>query len=114
MDEHEKHHHDDEHECTCGCGCDCHDEDEMVEYDTVNITFEDDKESECAVLDHFAIGEKEYMVLLPLDDNEEELVYIYRYTDDGDGAFTLDVIEDEDELDEVCDKFEERAELDEE
>lgn len=53
------------------------------------------------------------MVLLPLEDNEEELVYIYRYTDDENGSFTLDVIEDEDELDEVCDKFEERAELNE-
>lgn len=99
--------------CTCGCGCGCEDHDhdeEMVEYDTVNITFEDDKESECAVLDRFECNGREYMVLLPLDDNEEELVYIYRYTEDDDKNFSLDVIEDEDELDAVCDMFESRAE----
>ncbi|MCI6610324.1 MAG: DUF1292 domain-containing protein [Ezakiella sp.] len=102
--------HNQDHECECGCGHN-HD-DEMVEYDTVNITFEDDTESECAVLDLFELNGQEYIVLLPLEDNEEELVYIYRYNEGENDEFSLDIIEDEDELNAVCDMFEERADAD--
>ena len=85
----------------CGCGCDCDDShsddfDELdfgEDYDTVYLTLEDDTELECNVLGIFEVEDKEYIALVPID---EEEVLIYEYIELEDDEFDLLAIEEED------------------
>lgn len=94
-----------EHNCNCGHdNCNCHDEEV-----TVTLTLDNDEEVECVVLTIYEAGGKEYIALLPIDedgDNEEGDVYLYRYTE-VDGEPTLDNIEDDDEYEVAADAFDE-------
>ena len=76
---------------------------------TVTLTLENNEELECAVLNIFEAEEKEYIALLPPDEEggEESPVYIYRYTQDADGEPGLESIEDDEEYDAVCDAYDE-------
>ena len=76
---------------------------------TVTLTLDDGKELECVVLTIFPAGDKEYIALLPMEDEEAEEgeVYLYRYTEDEDGLPNLENIEDDDEFDIVADAFDE-------
>ena len=92
-----EHKHD--HDCDCGCN----------EEVTVTLTLDNDKEVECAVLTIYEVDGKEYIALLPLDedgDNEEGEVYIYRYKE-VDGEPTLENIESDDEYEAAADAFDE-------
>lgn len=77
----------------------------------VTLTLDDDSEVECQVLTIFEACSRDYIALLPLDDegepNEEGEVYIYRYSEDADGQPNLDNIEDDDEYEQVADRFDE-------
>ena len=73
---------------TCGCGCG-HDHDDHVheemEMETLTLTLDDDTEMECGILGVFAvdgIADKEYIALLPLED-ETVLLYEYKENEDG-------------------------------
>lgn len=49
---------------------------------TVTLTLDDDRELECAVLTIFEAGERQYIALLPMDDNgnsDDGQIYLYRY-----------------------------------
>ena len=79
---------------------------------TVTLTLEDDSELECAILEIFPAGGREYIALMPLnedgsfDDSEGPL--IYRYIDHGeDEEPELENIDDDDELEIACDAFDE-------
>lgn len=88
------------HDCNCGCN------DEV----TVTLTLDNDEVIECAVLTIYSVDEKEYIALLPLDengDNEEGDVYIYRYVETEEGEPTLENIEDDDEYEAAADAFDE-------
>lgn len=76
---------------------------------TVTLTLDDGKELECVVLTIFPAGDKEYIALLPMEDEEAEdgEVYLYRYTEDEDGQPNLENIEDDDEYEIVADAFDE-------
>ena len=53
---------------------------------TVTLTLENDEELECAVLTIFETDGREYIALLPLDengDNDDGQVYLYRFIDNG-------------------------------
>ena len=53
---------------------------------TVTLTLENDEELECAVLTIFEADGREYIALLPLDengDNDDGQVYLYRFIDNG-------------------------------
>ena len=78
----------------------------------VTITLEDDTEVECQVLTIFEVEEQDYIVLLPLDDedSEEGEVYIYRYFEDEDGEPGLDNIETEEEFEMVSEIFDQIVE----
>ena len=84
---------------------DAENEEEM----TVTLTLDDGRELECVVLTIFPAGAKEYIALLPMDDedSEEGEVYLYRYTEDENGAPNLENIEDDDEYEIVADAFDE-------
>ena len=93
-----EHNHD--HDCNCGCN----------EEVTVTLTLDNDEVVECAVLTIYSVDEKEYIALLPLEedgDNEEGDVYIYRYVETADGEPTLENIEDDDEYEAAADAFDE-------
>ena len=85
---------------------------------TVTLTMEDDTEVECAVIAIYPVADKEYIALLPLDDdgdNSDGEVYLYRYTE-NDGTPSLDNIDDDDEYESVADAFDailDKAEYDE-
>ena len=77
---------------------------------TVTLTLDNDETLECAVLTIYSVDNKEYIALLPLDeegDNEEGDVFIYRYVETADGEPTLENIEDDDEYEAAADAFDE-------
>ena len=84
-------------------------EDIIPEKDTVTLTLDDDTEVECEIVSIFPVGEKEYIALLPIEENdaEDDEVFIYRYTESADGEPDLQNIEDDDEYEAVADAFDE-------
>lgn len=89
-----------DHNCDCGCN----------EEVTVTLTLDNDEVIECAVLTIYSVDDKEYIALLPLDDegdNEEGDVFIYRYVETEGGEPTLENIEDDDEYEAAADAFDE-------
>ena len=92
-------------DCT-SCGSDCQDLDQP----TVTLTLDDDTEVKCAVLTIFpAPNQKEYIALLPLDENgenEDGEVYLYRYYEDN-GQPNLDNIDSDEEYEIAADAFDE-------
>lgn len=78
---------------------------------TVTLTLENNEELECAVLNIFEADEKEYIALLPLDengDNTDGQIYLYRFIDNGEEEEPgLENIEENEEFDRVSAIFNE-------
>ena len=91
------------HDCECGCN----------EEVTVTLTLDNDEELECAVLCIYEVEGKEYIALLPLDENgenEDGEVWFYGYSenpDDPNEEPELIYIEDDDEYEAAADAFDE-------
>ena len=81
---------------------------------------DDDTEVECAILTIFPVENKEYIALLPLDENgqnESGEVYLYSFSRTTDGDPMLANIEDDEEYAAAADAFNavvEKARADEE
>ncbi len=76
---------------------------------TVTLTLDNDETVECAILTIFPVDGRDYIALLPLDEdgeNDDGEVYIYRY-DNSSGTAVLENIEDDDEYEAVADAFDE-------
>ena len=77
----------------------------------VTLDLDDGSQVECEILTIFTVGERDYIALLPLDENGEENeegeVFIYRYSEDSEGNPSLDNIEDDEEYEAVSDRFDE-------
>ena len=75
----------------------------------VTLTLDDDSEIECIVITIFEAGERDYIALLPMDDDESEdgEVFLYRYSEDAEGNPILDSIESDEEYEIVADRFDE-------
>jgi len=89
-----------------GCGSAC---DSAEGGATVTLTLDDGSVLECAVLTVFPAGDKEYIALLPLNENgqnEDGEVFLYRFTEEN-GEPQLDNIEDDEEYEIVADAFDE-------
>lgn len=87
------------------CECGCNDEE-----DTVTLTLDDGSEIECAVLAIFPAGDKDYIALVPIEEDETEEegeVYLYRFEELEDGEINLTNIEDDAEYEVVADAFDE-------
>ena len=69
---------------------------------SVSITLEDD-----TVLNIFSAGEREYIAVMPEDDNDEGTVYLYRYSETANGQPELTNIETDEEYEIVADAFDE-------
>lgn len=78
---------------------------------TVTLTLENNEELEYAVLNIFEADEKEYIALLPLDengDNTDGQIYLYRFIDNGEEEEPgLENIEEDEEFDRVSAIFNE-------
>jgi len=78
---------------------------------TVTLTLENNEELECAVLNIFEADEKQYIALLPLDengDNTDGQIYLYRFIDNGEEEEPgLENIEEDEEFDRVSAIFNE-------
>ena len=83
---------------TCG-GCST----DADQHSTITLTMEDDTEVECAILTIFPVDAKEYIALLPEDD---DTVLIYQYNEDGEEV-ELSLIEDDDTFEKVSQAFDE-------
>lgn len=94
-----------DHTCStpdCGGNCDSCNGDI-----TVTLTLDNDETVECAILTIFPVDGRDYIALLPLDengDNEDGEVYLYRYNNST-GSPVLDNIETDDEYEAVADMF---------
>lgn len=80
---------------------------------TVTLELNDGREVNCAVVTILTVSEKDYIVLLPLDengDNEDGEVWFYGYKEDESDPNAepeLLFIEDDDEYESVADAFDE-------
>ena len=66
------------HGANCDCGCN------DVEFDTMTLTLEDGSELTCGVISIFPVKDKQYIALLPLNDeneSEEGEVYLYQFVE---------------------------------
>lgn len=97
-------------------------EDVFDEEMTVTLELDDGSSIECAVITILEVDGKDYIVLLPLDengDNEDGEVWFYGYSenpDDPDEEPELSYIDNEEEYEKVADAFDEyldNAEFDE-
>ena len=86
-------------------GKDLNNEDEMF----VTLTLDDDTEVECIVITIFEAAGKDYIALLPIEEENEDEgdVYLYRYSEDAEGNPILENIESDDEYEVVADRFDE-------
>ena len=106
---------------SCGSGCNSNSGCGSAEdHKTITLTMEDDTEVECAILTIFPVENKEYIALLPLDENgqnETGEVYLYSFSRTADGDPMLANIEDDEEYDAAANAFNavvEKARADEE
>ena len=82
------------------------------EADDIRVTLElDEGEVECSILTIFEADGRDYIALLPVDEdeqpNEDGEVFIYRYSEDAEGNPSLENIEDDEEYEVVSDRFDE-------
>lgn len=82
---------------------------------TVTLSLDDGRDVECGIVAVFPVGERNYIALLPLNDDEaaEGEVYLYQYFEDADGEPSLGNIEDDEEYEAVADAFDELMDEDE-
>lgn len=80
----------------------------------VTLDLDDGTQLECEILTIFEVEGRDYIVLVPAEENdedsEENTVYIYRYMEDEDGNPSLENILDDKELKLVEDQFNELLE----
>lgn len=80
---------------------------------TVEVELEGGQNVTCEVITIFTVDRKDYIALLPVDENGENddgEVWLYRYEEDSrdtNAEPTLIYIEDDDEYDRVADAFDE-------
>lgn len=76
---------------------------------TITLTLDNDETIECSVLTIYPAAGRQYIALLPLNEqgeNEDGEVFIYRFREEN-GAPTLENIEDDDEYEAASDGFDE-------
>ena len=77
----------------------------------VTLDLDDGTSVECAILTILEVDDQDYIVLVPVDENDEPIeegeVFIYRYYEEEDGNPSLDNIDNDDEFDRVSECFDE-------
>ena len=80
----------------------CNHDHEDDQIDVIYLTLEDDSELECQIIGIFEVEDKEYIALMPIDQDE---VLLYAYKELEDDEFDLLLIEDEEEFELVSEAF---------
>ena len=81
-----------------------------LEYSTVTLSLDGDIECECAIIRIFPAGNHTYIALLPIEDEENDEVYLYRFTQQDNEEPLLENIETDEEYEIVSKAFEEELE----
>lgn len=79
------------------------------EHHTITLTLDDDTQVECAILTIYPVADKEYIALLPLDENGQNHdgeVYLYAFSRTEAGDPMLANIEDDEEYSKAAEAFE--------
>ena len=77
---------------------------------TITLTLDNDETVECSILTVFEAAGRDYIALLPLDENGENQdgeVYLYRYSETEEGQPSLANIEEDEEYHIAADAFDE-------
>ena len=97
---------------SCGSNADCSScggcSSDPKQHSTITLTMEDDTEVECAILTIFPVDAKEYIALLPLDENGQNhdgQVYLYAFARTEEGAPMLSNIESDEEYNKAAIAF---------
>ena len=93
---------------SCQSGCERSGMSIDQEHHTITLTMDDDTEVECAILTVFPVEDKEYIALLPLDENgqnEDGEVYLYSFTTTENGDPMLENIESDEEYEKAAIAF---------
>lgn len=84
---------------------------EFKDRDTMTLDLDDGGKLECIVLNVFPVNNREYIALLPMNDEghveEDAQIFLYRFEELGDDDVNLETIEDDDEFELVSDYFDE-------
>ena len=84
---------------------------EFKDRDTMTLDLDDGGKLECIVLNVFPVNNREYIALLPMNDEghveEDAQIFLYRFEELGDDEVNLETIEDDDEFGLVSDYFDE-------
>ena len=84
---------------------------EFKDRDTMTLDLDDGGKLECIVLNVFPVNNREYIALLPMNDEghveEDAQIFLYRFEELGDDEVNLETIEDDDEFERVSDYFDE-------
>lgn len=84
---------------------------EFKDRDTMTLDLDDGGKLECIVLNVFSVNNREYIALLPMNDEghveEDAQIFLYRFEELGDDEVNLETIEDDDEFELVSDYFDE-------
>ena len=84
---------------------------EFKDRDTMTLDLDDGGKLECIVLNVFPVNNREYIALLPMNDEghveEDAQISLYRFEELGDDEVNLETIEDDDEFELVSDYFDE-------
>lgn len=78
--------------------------------DIMTVEFDDGSVVDCMILFIFPVDGKQYIALRPEEfegDEDDWPIYFYRYSEDDDENPVLGVIETDEELDAVLDRFDE-------
>ena len=82
---------------------------EFKDRDTMTLDLDDGGKLECIVLNVFPVNNREYIALLPMNDEghveEDAQIFLYRFEELGDDEVNLETIEDDDEFELVSDYF---------
>lgn len=89
------------HNDSCGCG-----HDHLP--DSITLSLDDGTDLQCIVLDIFTVDDKDYIALQPMEGEEDDNVFLYRFIqeDENDEPQLLS-IDDDTEFEAVADAFEE-------
>ena len=80
--------------------------DDMMEIEMIDVDFEDGSTCSCEVIAKFDVGDSTYAALLPVDDEEADIL-VYRYIELNEEEVDLQEIDDENEFNRVADVLDE-------
>ena len=76
------------------------------ECDQITLTLEDGTDLVCDVISVFPVQDKNYIALLPSNDDPDAEIFLYRFIENG-VEIELENIEDDEEFEMVSDAFDE-------